>query len=101
MEALRADVRTQPAPSQAPTPRAASRDSPAVQTTAQGGERGDAGGQHLNGRTRHVGVDPLGRLWAVVVTRAASDDAVAAPKGLAPLGHAVYPRWAVVWGDRT
>jgi putative transposase len=101
MAALRADGRTQPAPSPAPTPSAASSESPSVQTTDPGGERGDDGGKNSNGRQRHGGVDTLGLLVAVVVTSAASDDAGAAPKVLAPWGHAFYPRWAGVWGDRT
>jgi putative transposase len=99
MDVLRADVRTQQAPSQAPTPRAASLDSQAVQTTEQGGERGDDGGKNINGRKRHVGVATLGLLLAVVVTSAAIDDAVAAPKVLAQLGNASSPRVEVVWGD--
>jgi len=65
---------------------AASLDSPSGKTAAQGGERGDEGGKNLHGRQRHVGVDPLGRLLAVVVTSAALDDAVAAPPVLVPLG---------------
>ena len=46
-----------------------------------------------------MGVDTLGLLLAVVVTSAAIDDAVAAPKVLAHLGNAFYPRLEVVWGD--
>ena len=99
MEALRAEVRTQQAPSQEPTPSAARLDSPSGQTTEQGGERGDEGGKTLQGRTRPVSGDVLGLLLVVFVSRAALDDAVAAPHVLQHLGLATSPRLAVLWAE--
>jgi putative transposase len=59
-----------------------------VKTTAQGGERGSDGGKKIMGRNRHLSVEVLGLLWVVFVSRAASDDAVAAPQGLQHGGRA-------------
>jgi putative transposase len=95
-DALRAAVRQQQAPSPAPTPRAASLDSPSVQTTEQGGARGDEGGKNITGRKRHLRVAVWGRLCVVCVRRAARDDAVAAPQGLQPVGLGTSPRLAVI-----
>jgi putative transposase len=99
MDTLRATVRTQQAPSQEPTPSAASLDSQSVKTTEQGGTRGYDGGKKINGRKRHLRVDTLGLLRAVVVTSAALDDALAAPTVLAQLGRDSSPRLEVVWAD--
>ena len=64
--------RTRVAAGREPTPSAACMDSQSVKTTEMGGpERGYDGGKKINGRKRHLLVDTLGLLLAVLITSAA------------------------------
>lgn len=89
-DALRERVRKQEAP-QRPR-RTAAMDSQSVPTSSGGEERGRDNAKKVNGRKRHILVDSLGLLLAVVVTAADVDDAKAAQRlvpalGKPPLGH--------------
>jgi putative transposase len=81
------------------SPRGACIDSQSVQTAGGGQQVGSDGGKRVRGRTRHIVVDTLGVLRAVVVTAAHVDDAKAAQRLLAQMPSKDFPRREEVQAD--
>ena len=95
-EALRPRVRE--ASEHDPGPSAAVLDSQSVKTTEVGGVKGSDAGKKVKGRKRHLLVDTLGLVIAVVVTAADVQDY----HGARPVSESVQdrcPRLQVIWAD--
>lgn len=79
-------------------PTAAIVDSQSVKTADQAGERGYDAGKKVNGRKRHIAVDTLGLLLAIVITTAAVQDRDAAKSLIGKLVK-YFGRLQIIWAD--
>ena len=81
------------------SPRTASADSQSAKASGSGGESGHDAGKKVTGRKRHIVVDSLGLLLAVMVTAASVHDARAAEDLVALLPLSSLPRLRLIRAD--
>ena len=79
-------------------PTAAIVDSQSVKTPDQAGERGYDAGKKISGRKRHVAVDSMGLILALMITPAAAQDRDAARPLIKTL-VSMYGRLQIIWAD--
>jgi putative transposase len=98
LDLLRQHVRTKEG--RQPTPSMIILDSQSARTSPGGAEEvGTDGGKKVKGRKRHIAVDTMGLLLAVVVTAANVSDGRAAPRVLEQVPAEANPRLKKVLGD--